>query len=212
MKHLKLYFSIIALIVSLAVPFRTYAAEAAAETYTVTALSLTCYANSEKGLRVRSGPSTDYDVLGTLSYGAEIEVTGECDGWYALSYHGTTGFVSAKYTSTEAPADAATDKSSTSETASTEVSTEKDTAAEEETLTIFGNSTLVILLIAIMAVIVLIVLSIASFFKKPSDASYEEYEEDYPDEEYGNEDYEEDYADDEYPDEEYEYDDDDDEY
>lgn len=189
----------------------TEPSESATDTYTVTALSLTCYASSEKGLRVRSGPSTDYDILGTLSYGTRIEVTGECDGWYALSYNGTTGFVSAQYTSTDAPATSVSDNAAASaETSSTEASTTPDETEASETLSIFGDSTLVILLIAIIAVIVLIVLSLASFFRKPPAASAE-YEEEYPDEEYEDEYDKEEYTDDEYADEEYDedYDDED---
>ena len=74
--------------------------EQSASGYEVKDTSLTCYVNSEKGLNVRSGPSTDYSVIGTLSNGSKIEVTGESGGWYRFDYNGKDGFVATKYTTT----------------------------------------------------------------------------------------------------------------
>ncbi len=61
-------------------------------TYTVTEMSATLYA--QQASNVRSGPSTDYDVIGGLSLNQEVVVTGEAStGWYRISYNGGEGFV-----------------------------------------------------------------------------------------------------------------------
>ena len=48
-------------------------------------------------VRVRSGPGTDYSILGYESSGKTLSVTGESNGWYQVSYNGSTGYVSASY-------------------------------------------------------------------------------------------------------------------
>lgn len=53
--------------------------------------------NVSSSLRVRSGASTSASVLGSLSNGASVTVTGKLGSWYQISYNGGTGFVSADY-------------------------------------------------------------------------------------------------------------------
>lgn len=55
-------------------------------------------------LNIRTGPSTDYDVIGYLAEGQEVEIIGYAEeyGWYAIDYFGTVGFVSGGYM-TETP-------------------------------------------------------------------------------------------------------------
>lgn len=49
-------------------------------------------------VNVRTGPSTEYKRLGTLSKNQKITVTGVTDnGWYRTDYKGKTGYVSGKY-------------------------------------------------------------------------------------------------------------------
>ena len=98
MKKLKLFAAVIVSILTLTAPVSVLATEntsteQSASGYEVKDTSLTCYVNSEKGLNVRSGPSTDYSVIGTLSNGSKIEVTGESGGWYRFDYNGKDGFV-----------------------------------------------------------------------------------------------------------------------
>ena len=49
-------------------------------------------------LRVRSTPSTNGSVLGTLTSGAPVTVTGVCsNGWMRIGYAGKTGYVAGEY-------------------------------------------------------------------------------------------------------------------
>ncbi len=60
--------------------------------YTVTEMSAVLYA--QKASNVRSGPSTDYDVIGGLAINTEVTVVGKAStGWYQISYGGIEAFV-----------------------------------------------------------------------------------------------------------------------
>ena len=51
-------------------------------------------------VNLRSGPGTNYRVIASLSKGASVTVTDQSNSeWYAVSYNGTTGFVSSRYLS-----------------------------------------------------------------------------------------------------------------
>ena len=63
------------------------AGASAAQTATVDASSL----------RLRSEANTSSSTLKYLSNGAKLDVLQTLDGWYKVSYGGTTGFVSADY-------------------------------------------------------------------------------------------------------------------
>ncbi|MFC5773098.1 C40 family peptidase [Ectobacillus antri] len=52
------------------------------------------YTVNVSSLRVRTGPSTNHSIIGSLSKGQEIEVLGEALDWYKISYNGQTGYVS----------------------------------------------------------------------------------------------------------------------
>ncbi len=67
-------------------------------TYTVTDLDKTMYA--KQSVNLRSGPSTDYEKVGSLNTNDEVCVTGQADtGWYRISYNGGVAFVSNNYLS-----------------------------------------------------------------------------------------------------------------
>ena len=68
---------------------------------TVTTLDKTMYAKSS--VNVRSGPSTDYDKIGSLTSGKAVKVTGQSDqtGWYRIEYSGKEGYVSNNYLQSE---------------------------------------------------------------------------------------------------------------
>lgn len=56
----------------------------------------------KKAVNVRTGPSTDYDRIGSLEKGSDVEVTGVADtGWYRIKYNGRVGYVSNKFLITE---------------------------------------------------------------------------------------------------------------
>ena len=208
MKKLKLFAAVIVSILTLTAPVSVLATEntsteQSASGYEVRDTSLTCYVNSEKGLNVRSGPSTDYSVIGTLSNGSKIEVTGESGGWYRFDYNGKDGFVATKYTTTQA-----TDSNGSNAAAADDNSTSSTDAADgdsESKLAIFDDSTLVYLALASVVVIILILISVRGFFKKAPSEYEEDYEDEYPDEDEGNYSGEdEEYYEDEYSEEDFE--------
>ena len=217
MKKLKLFAAVIVSILTLTAPASVLATEntsteQSASGYEVKDTSLTCYVNSEKGLNVRSGPSTDYSVIGTLSNGSKIEVTGESGGWYRFDYNGKDGFVATKYTTTQA-----TDSDGSNAAAADDNTTSSTDAADENSeskLAIFDDSTLVYLSLAIVVVVMLILVSVRGFFKKAPSEYEEDYEDEYPDgydkDEYTEEDEgnyfgeDEEYYEDEYSEEDFE--------
>lgn len=69
--------------------------------FTVADLNATKYAIQV--VNVRSGPSTDFDKIGSLSTNQEITVNGVCDqtGWFRFDLNGTVAFVSNRYVSDE---------------------------------------------------------------------------------------------------------------
>ena len=48
-------------------------------------------------LNVRKGPSTGYARIGSLRLGDTVTVTATQNGWYAIAFKGSTGYVSAEY-------------------------------------------------------------------------------------------------------------------
>ena len=49
------------------------------------------------GVRVRSGPGTNYNQIGSVNSGTSLTVTGKEGNWYKVTYNGQTGYVSADY-------------------------------------------------------------------------------------------------------------------
>jgi len=62
----------------------------------------TCRALINAGLNFRTGPSTDYDKILTLSYGEVLPIIGRIgdNSWWQLLRFGTSGWVSAAYVTT----------------------------------------------------------------------------------------------------------------
>ena len=50
-------------------------------------------------VRMRSGPSTGYSILGTYNTGTKMTITGQSGDWYAVSYNGMSGYVYKQYLS-----------------------------------------------------------------------------------------------------------------
>jgi len=75
----------------------TRVAEGSMLTYSYTDMDTTMYA--QKGVNVRSLPSTDGKKLGSLSTNDEVKVTGQCaeTSWYRIEYKGQVGYVSNNY-------------------------------------------------------------------------------------------------------------------
>ncbi|MBQ7766108.1 MAG: SH3 domain-containing protein [Lachnospiraceae bacterium] len=58
---------------------------------------------AKKAVNVRKGPSTDYEKIGGLNKGEQIQVTGIADtGWYQIQYNGEEAYVAASYLLDEA--------------------------------------------------------------------------------------------------------------
>ena len=58
----------------------------------LTGLHVTC-----RTLNVRAGAGTNFEILGTLSRGAEVEILDVLPGWYEIEYLGGEAYVSAAY-------------------------------------------------------------------------------------------------------------------
>ena len=114
----------------------------AAATYTVKDVSKTMYASSS--VRVRSGYSTSTDVLGALSAGEKVTVTGEVEnGWVRVTYKGHTAYVAKNYLTETAPATTNTASSATSGTSGTNSSSagNKNQTTTSPTTTINNGTT-----------------------------------------------------------------------
>ena len=70
-----------------------------ASTLITPAFAATGTVNTEgSSLRLRAEASTSSSVLKQLSHGTQVDVlSGLVDGWYQVSYKGTTGYVSGEY-------------------------------------------------------------------------------------------------------------------
>lgn len=67
----------------------------------VSSVSKTGYANVSTSLLIRREPSSSSATIGRYSSGAAIQITGELDNWYRVSYSGKTGYVNKAYVSFE---------------------------------------------------------------------------------------------------------------
>ena len=86
------------------VPAPTDAPEAVEAGFEVSEIDPATTMYTTDSLKVRKGPSKDYDVLGILSPGDEVEVNGrDKDGWYRILFEDGVAFVSDDYLSAEAP-------------------------------------------------------------------------------------------------------------
>ena len=73
-------------------------------TYEVTALEEPSLMYASTSVNVRQGPSTDFEIVGSLKTGREVTVTGRADtGWYEILYNEDKVFVSDKYLLDEKP-------------------------------------------------------------------------------------------------------------
>ena len=63
----------------------------------------TKYVNTTAGLNVRTGPSTSYAKIATLSYGQSVNVLSTSNGWSKINYNGSTGYVSSQYLQSTKP-------------------------------------------------------------------------------------------------------------
>ncbi len=96
--------------------------------------TLTTYNNSSTRyastiVNVRQSPSTEADIIGSLSSGDSVEVIGETPNWYQVSINGTIGYVSKEFlvsTQEEAEESEESEAPSSSSVASGELASEVD--------------------------------------------------------------------------------------
>lgn len=170
-----------------------YAAENAVETNVSLdeSVSGTYYVSAQNGLKMRSAPSTDADVVTLLPYKAEITVTGAAsDSWYQAEYDNQRGYVAADYITKSSATDTA-DKTEDKDTpiAETQENTGSPETVPADTADTFGVTPIITALIAAIIIMAILALYTAySFLKKENDDYSPEYdEEDYDDEEYDDE-------------------------
>ncbi|MDR3304664.1 MAG: SH3 domain-containing protein, partial [Clostridiales Family XIII bacterium] len=53
--------------------------------------------NAAAGLNVRSGAGVSYSILGALSKGKAVQITGQTGDWYHIDYNGKAGYVNKAY-------------------------------------------------------------------------------------------------------------------
>ena len=82
------------------------------------------------GANIRSGPGTNYDILGVAYQNTELTKTGTSGGWTQVSYNGQTGYVSTNLVS---------DSSAGTTTGATTGATTGGVTAATGTLTVTGN-------------------------------------------------------------------------
>lgn len=88
----------------------------------------TDYYVTADGLNIRSGAGAQYDIQNTITRGDKVQVSGEDNGWFKVTFNGQTGYINKKYVS-QAGVEAA---KSTSK-ADTQVQAKSDTKASEQT-------------------------------------------------------------------------------
>lgn len=84
-----------------------------------------CGTVTANSLNVRSGASTSYSKIGTVTQGKKVSIYAESNGWYKISYNGGYGWVSKTYVST-----GTTSSGSTSESTSTGTTNNTTTATK----------------------------------------------------------------------------------
>lgn len=48
-------------------------------------------------LNIRSGPTTETEILGKLSFGTSVEILSEADDWYEISFDSSTAYICGEY-------------------------------------------------------------------------------------------------------------------
>ncbi|MBQ4040623.1 MAG: SH3 domain-containing protein [Oscillospiraceae bacterium] len=86
---------------------------------------------NDTSVRYRTGPSTSHTSLGTIPKGTEVDIIGINNGWYKLTYNGTTGYMRSDYI--DLGGAAAEDKDDEKEEDTTTETTPEDTTTSTET-------------------------------------------------------------------------------
>lgn len=109
--------------------------EAKLPEYEVTPLEESIVMYASTAVNVRKGPSTDFEIIGSLNRGRDVTVTGQADtGWYEILYNEETAFVSNSYLQNEAPEEEPVPESTPEQelSAAPEATPEQETQSESE--------------------------------------------------------------------------------
>ncbi|MGF9964045.1 SH3 domain-containing protein [Bacillus rhizoplanae] len=71
--------------------------QTAAQTAQVKSQNTTKYTVNADVLRVRTGPSTSYEIMSRVHEGDTLNVIGQENGWYKIEYNGKIGYVSGDF-------------------------------------------------------------------------------------------------------------------
>lgn len=136
--------------------------ETSIEDYVVEPFSGNYYVTSSGGLNVRSGPSIQYDIIGSLPYGEKVSITGKVQNtWFELYFQQTLGYISAKHLSKEQPSII---MSETTEIQDTLENITEESLQEPEKNPFISDTSIILLLFAIATMIIIIIITVISFF------------------------------------------------
>ncbi|MGN0376351.1 MAG: SH3 domain-containing protein [Suilimivivens sp.] len=134
-------------------------------------------------VNVRSGPSTDYEKIGTVRQGDALVITGKThDDWYRIEFQGTEGFVYGQYIRVVSTAPAET------EAVTEEYQENEGESVAEKVQTGFG----ILKAVAVIVIIAVIVVMIILILKNLRQAGDEDGDEEDEDDDYDDEDEEDD--------------------
>ncbi len=142
------------------------------------------YVNAQSGLKVRSAPSKDSEVITLLPYGAEVTVIGTSDNsWFEIEYSNESAYVSASYITKSSEDTTGTDTDGS--TTETDESIPSTVSALDNVETTLGATPVILALIAAIIIMILLAIFTAySFLKKDKNNCNEAYDEDYNEEDY----------------------------
>lgn len=120
--------------------------------------------NAQNGLKMRSAPSKDAEVVTLLPYGAEVTVIDTSNsGWYEIKYLNKNGYVAANYITKSDDTDIDIDDN----TIETDESDSSTALSSEGIQTTLGVTPIIFaLIIAIIIMILLAIFTAYSFLKK----------------------------------------------
>ncbi len=146
-----------------------------AENGSASTLHETYYVNAKNGLKVRSAPSKDSDVITLLPYGTEIIVTATDNAsWYEIEYSNERGYVSASYVTKSSETSTGNNNDSVLEEPVENDSIPLSEQSSKNTKNTFGTAPVIAALIAAIIIMIILTLFTAYSFLKKDKENYDE--------------------------------------
>lgn len=146
-----------------------------AENGSASTLHETYYVNAQNGLKVRSAPSKDSDVITLLPYGTEIIVTATDNAsWYEIEYSNERGYVSASYVTKSSETSTGSNNDSVLEEPDENDSIPLSEQSSKNTKNTFGTAPVIAALIAAIIIMIILALFTAYSFLKKDKENYDE--------------------------------------